>query len=65
MNRTFSIWGHLTSTARNLILLLLLLLLSSRANEGYCSLLSTGITKFKFKKENEMNSGGCSQVTLS
>ena len=30
-----------------------------------CSLLSTGITKFEFEKENKMNSGSCSQMTPS
>ena len=29
------------------------------------SLHSTGITKFEFEKENEMNSGSCSQMTPS
>ena len=29
--------------------------------KSYCSLLSTGNTKFEFKKENKMNSGSCSQ----
>ena len=29
------------------------------------SLLSTGITKFEFEKENEMNSGNCSQMMPS
>ena len=28
-------------------------------------LLSTGITKFEFEKENEMNSGSCSKMTPS
>ena len=32
---------------------------------SFCSLLSTGITKFEFEKENDMNSGSCSQMTPS
>ena len=35
------------------------------ANESYCFLLSTGITKFEFEEENEIDSDGCSQMTLS
>ena len=35
------------------------------ANYSYCSLLSPGITKFEFVKENEMNSGSCSKMTPS
>ena len=37
--------------------------LFSRANYSYCSLLSTGVTKFEFEKENEMNSSSSSQMT--
>ena len=32
---------------------------------AYCSLLSTGITKFEFEKDNKMNSGSCSQMPPS
>ena len=32
---------------------------------GNCYLLSLGITKFEFEKENEMNSGSCSKMTPS
>ena len=39
--------------------------LFSHANKSYCSLLSTGITKFEFEKKNEMNSGSCSKMTPS
>ena len=37
--------------------------LFSYGNYSYCSLLSTGITKFEFEKENEINSGCCSQMS--
>ena len=33
------------------------------ANYNYCSLLSTRITKIEFAKQNEINSGSCSQMT--
>ena len=36
-----------------------------RAIVLFSPLLSTGITKFEFEKENEMNSGSCSQMTPS
>ena len=39
--------------------------LFSYANKSYYSLLSTGITKFEFEKENNMNSGSCSKMTPS
>ena len=35
------------------------------ANQSYCSLLSPGIIKFEFEKENEMNSGSCNKMTPS
>ena len=39
--------------------------LFSYANKSYYSLLSTGITKLEFEKENNMNSGSCSKMTPS
>ena len=40
--------------------------LFSHANKSFFFfLLSTGITKFEFEKENEMNSGSCSKMTPS
>ena len=40
-------------------------LLFSHAYYSCSSLLSTGITKFEFEKENDMNSGNCSEMTPS
>ena len=50
-NRAFSLWRHFTTTTRIILV--------------FVFLLSTGITKLEFEKENEMNSGSCCKMTPS
>ena len=56
----FSLWRHFTTITRILQFFCFLMLIIA-----IVSLLSSGITKFEFEKENEMNSGSCSKMTPS